>query len=652
MYGIDVYWHIAVGDWIRSTGALPERDLFSAFTPDGAWRSFQWGYQVLVSTLDELGGLGLVRGFHIGLHALAFALFIRLAQIRVKGAAAVLVGVFLVAYMDRLRVRPHVFNLLGMVGLCWWFVRVQRWRSTQPAKLQSWHDGWRQLDLPLVVLATLWANIHAGGAAVLIPIPIFLFTLGALIQSPRTSWPLIRAGLFTALFMAVSPGFLSGIIHAMGTHTPATLAMVPEWAPSWAYLTDPVAGRFVLLAWMQGILAWVALLQILRTAIQERNLPEAFVAGFLTYLAIRHARFLYLIAFIPLFMPLWPSSWPDRPFIRPAVWALTAFLGFAFTHHFLWVTRNGPMDHMAHMTVSVEPGLFPEQAGDFLAKSKTEGRVLNPTTWGGYILYRGRGSAGPRLRVAVDGRHNIDEQTAQYIDLSNDLAPSVNGRKVLQHDFIKVMLKPFPVDLLVLPNPVFRHTVHDRSTFVVVHRDPQAEIYLVRNEHFDANLQRIAQYYRSFGASVPDPQSELCKFERMVWTRHASADSASLKELAARLEQLRGDASMPIKDKVDAMALVEKLHIEGHLAQARQLNDLLLQSLPSGHRLHLALSVHRTALGVRLCEPPTQTRERIEQINANVSARLSKNGGDRSRIFLPGEGRIFESLQTNYGTVR
>ncbi len=648
MYGIDVYWHIAVGDWIRSAGALPDRDLFSAFTPDGAWRSFQWGYQVLVSALDDLGGLSLVRWFHIALHALALALFIRLARIQRKGTAALLVGVFLIAYMDRLRVRPHVFNLLGMVGLCWWFVRVQGWRATATSAGRPWHDGWRHIDLPLVGLATLWANLHAGGAAVLVPIPIFLFTLGVLIQSPRTSWPLIRAGLFTALFMALSPGFLPGILHAMETHNPATLAMVPEWAPSWVYLTDSMADRFVLLAWAQGLLPWVALILIILAGIRQRALPEALVAGFLTYLAIRHARFLYLVAFIPLFLPLWPETWPRTSITRSAIWALTAFLGLAFAHHFLWVTRDGPMDHMDHMSINIEPGLFPEQAAHFLADAELEGRVLNQTGWGGYLLYTSRGPTGSRLRVAVDGRHNIDAKTARYIDLSNDTAPTVGNRKVLQHDFIRASLESYPVDLLLLANPVFRHTIHNRTVFVMVHRDPRAEVYLVRNEQTDENLRRIVQYYRSLGATVPDPTTQLCEFERMVWSRNASADSANLTKLATRLEQLRGGGKMSIENKVTSMRLVEKLHTEGHLAQARQLNDLLLQSIATGHRLHLALSVHRAALGVRLCEPTEQTQDRIEQIKEKVAAMMAKNRAKPSSAFLPEEGRLFESIKAHY----
>ena len=55
IWNIDLFWHIAAGDWIRLHRTIPNTDIFSAVAPDRAWIPFQWLFEVGVSFLEDAG---------------------------------------------------------------------------------------------------------------------------------------------------------------------------------------------------------------------------------------------------------------------------------------------------------------------------------------------------------------------------------------------------------------------------------------------------------------------------------------------------------------------------------------------------------------------------------------------------------------------
>lgn len=115
IWNIDVFWHIAAGRAFLEHGGIPSTDIFSAIEPDRTWVTFQWGYQVWVYLLDEAGGLGLVRAMHAGVMFLSFGLFWWGCRRRLNVnaiASALLLLLIIVLFSDRIRSRPHVFNLL------------------------------------------------------------------------------------------------------------------------------------------------------------------------------------------------------------------------------------------------------------------------------------------------------------------------------------------------------------------------------------------------------------------------------------------------------------------------------------------------------------------------------------------------------------
>jgi len=114
---MDIFSHVAIGREILANG-IPETDVFSSAHPDAAWTPFQVGYEVLVAGLDAAGGLDLLRVFHA--LVLTVALLLAVERLRKftgdRWFAATLFVLLLFLFEERIRLRPHVFNLLFEVA--------------------------------------------------------------------------------------------------------------------------------------------------------------------------------------------------------------------------------------------------------------------------------------------------------------------------------------------------------------------------------------------------------------------------------------------------------------------------------------------------------------------------------------------------------
>jgi len=209
IWDIDIFWHIAAGRAFWTAKGIPQTDIFSAIDPERTWVTFQWGYEMLVYALDSLGGLELVRRVHAVVMLAAFFLFWWGCRRRLRmgpWVSILLTALMLVLFEDRIRVRPHIFNLLAWTVVFPWLVRG-------PEALT------RRAVWVTTVMVALWANIHAGGAflflvaAGTLPVGAYLAHLAGQEEARvrrTTIW--YAAALLAAL---VAPHFIRGNIHAL-----------------------------------------------------------------------------------------------------------------------------------------------------------------------------------------------------------------------------------------------------------------------------------------------------------------------------------------------------------------------------------------------------------------------------------------------------
>ena len=527
MYGIDVFWHIKAGELIVQTGAIPTVDTFSAIHPDRPWTPFQWLYEVLVYGLDEAGGFLLLRLVHAGLVVAGFALIYRTLRSYLGPALGVFVlTLAILLFEDRFRVRPHVFNLF-FLGLLF------------PVVL----GGWRRIGirgaLGVGVVAWLWANIHAGGAllvlvslgGILAGAVFLLFVTPPSGPSPggvrgwwstrdptRRAETVRAAGLFllAVVPMFFMPGFLHGVWTALAMYQ-ASVALIPEWSEATAYF-DMLDQRGVPHFLVCGFAPYVSMVavggfviaRVLKKRLLDIPWPEIVLSALMLYLAQRSVRFVYLCT-IPaavLLRELLASLSPvgrsaPLPLLGPrarrvvAIVAGVATLGaMAVSYHYNIVVQRGSLTKaVKRIGQHLEPSRFPIEAAQFLADSQVEGKVFHLSKWGGYLLYK----LWPRCRTFSDGRGNIDLVQASAMVYAH--------RAFTRPAALEALWKLYRIDLVVLPGPVFhlRRWDHERwiRIYAGVEHNTPVEVFLRVGPENAANLRRVREWY---AAQAPDPR--------------------------------------------------------------------------------------------------------------------------------------------------
>ena len=421
IWDIDLFWHVVVGRLILE-GGVPSTDVLSAADPTAPWTTFQWGYEVLVAAIEASLGLPALKALHAGLLAATFGLLAGL--LRKTGATRALclgiLGLALLLVEDRVRARPHLFELLFVVGLT--PLLYGRERQATP--------------IVLVLLLGLWANLHAVSS-----LWWFAFVgAWALSKPSRVRFGTLAAGGLLAL---ASPPARRGLMGALLSHSDWPAELVPELQPTWAY-------------WEQGFFGWAMLLGValgLASAVhfarakdQERGAKIAAVGCAVA--ALLMARWAWL-AVVPA--GLW-MLW-QRPRWGWAVGAVSVAVVLAHV---------GPRWSLQDRLETLEEGRFPVAACQ--AMQAQDFRVPLDTTpsWSGYLLY----CLYPDARVLADGRLVFGPQITQLLqareagDLSTfDQAVGVYGTQALVW-------------------PTQNRPPLDPDRWRRVHSDPVAEVWL------------------------------------------------------------------------------------------------------------------------------------------------------------------------------
>ncbi len=582
LWDIDLFWHIVAGREIRTRGALPLRDTFSGISPERPWIPFQWAYEVLVSFLDDRVGLEGLRIIHILLHTVGIAWAAILARRRNGRAAALVVAILMVAYLDRMRARPHVFNLLGALAL----VQLLGGLTRRIAKDQSYLEGMRgllRLDLPLTLLALLWGNLHAGGSLVL-PMVAGAWALGLAIEDHLAAGAALRAVGLAALALVLSPGFMPGVVQAFSMYGESK-GLIPEWQPTWVYLLAPRHPIHPIMGLIPLIMLGLVLRAGLRSSRRQAFLPALVLAA----LGLMTARFLYLAALVPL---LWPAVLPRRA-PRLAL-AAALVLALLFLHEHLWVQRAGPGDFVALMGRTLEPRRFPEEASDFIDEAGLEGTAVHQSDWGGWLLYRHY----PRIRPFADGRGNFGAEVVNYLRRAHDPRQ--------RHAWLLKERPHYGGDLVVFPPRTFPLDLHDRESFLLVHADPVAEVYLMAGPRFAANRAAAKAYYTRLGKRVPDPGEKPALFEQQVRAIRARRTLAreplrrALADLAARS---KAGGSKGRAARLEMAAIFEE---QGDLLTAAMILRQLAADPEVGPRLRAACHLRTAALLARMGRSPQE----------------------------------------------
>jgi hypothetical protein len=384
----DIFFRLATGQEILATGSVPARNLFSFTFPDHPYLDSAWLFDVGAAAVFRIGGFpGLVLA-KTGVVLLVFAAVFLVLRRRGLGGigAALVLAAAAFCMRDRLVERPHLFSLLGEVGVV----------ALLPALRQGQRRAW--LLIPLVAL---WANFHAG--AFLAPLLIGLVGTGLLVQrmvaKEAVSWRAIgvhaaAAGLCVLALMATPVG--PGIFRYLGFHSDIfAIHPVDEFrAVSW--VSDAP-----LLIFAAGLVGLVGVGALRRLFVPASDFVPVLGLGILAGRTVRFGADFVLVSTL-LLAPLLGrllAPWSDRVTavlrgqLERATSALLVVLAL--------VPRVSDWEnHHSLVSIDVDRSTLPLAALDFVEKNGLRERMYNDFETGSFLIWQGF----PRYRVFVDPR--------------------------------------------------------------------------------------------------------------------------------------------------------------------------------------------------------------------------------------------------------
>jgi hypothetical protein len=457
----DLFFRIKVGQEILARHGLPGRNLFSFTYPDHPDVDAAWLFEVGAAALYGRGGFPAIVLAKTAVLLAAFAAAFWLCRRRGAGPTATAVALAAAAFVGRERFveRPHVFSLLGVVGV---LIAIDALVAA---------TGKRAARIAVVLCAgvALWANLHAG--AFVAPVLLAVAALGARLDHKGAARRLALAALGAAVSVLATPIGI-GIFRYLQLHlTLPALHTVDEFRhPTW--LSDPalfiyaaVALGAVVFAGRRGI-AWTVVLPALATVV----------------LAARSVRFAADAALVmaPLIAPMLTAAgerararWPTlvaEPI--PVVGVVGLLVGMAF----------GPrVAGQVPLGIGLDEGELPLSAIAFVNANGLRGRMYNDFEIGSYLLLDPEGGY-PRHRVFVDPR--LPAYPAEFHRLL--------GRTDVTRDEWSVAMDGYGVESALLSYAGVNRRVAwwDPERYALVFQQADARVFVRRLPRFTALIAR------------------------------------------------------------------------------------------------------------------------------------------------------------------
>jgi hypothetical protein len=381
----DTYTHITCGKWMLTHQNILDVDIYSHTVSGMPWIAHEWGAQVLMAWLYQLGGLPAVAIFFATIASLSLTVLYRILE-RQQAHPWMILGLMTTTLMlvyPHIYARPHLLTwLCGIV--CFDLLRRE--------------GRWRWL-LPLLMVP--WSNLHGGFILGLALQAIFL--AGRFLDNrPEIGWQAsfrARREDMMILFASVAASLCNplGMKTLLFYQTVSAIGVTrfnPEWmAPD-------------LQAFWPFRIYLVVLLLLLFCARKRPGWVNLLLLAALLDASLAHRRHISMAAMflLPLWLEILPeairkppakvarelptSSWSGPVLQTGIAIALTAGLAIA-----------PPSTHDIFSRLFPVSDRFPHQAWNWIEEHRPQGRVFNEYSWGSFLIYR----TGGEIPVFIDG---------------------------------------------------------------------------------------------------------------------------------------------------------------------------------------------------------------------------------------------------------
>ncbi len=466
----DLGWHLAAGRIMLDRGEVLTKDPLSWTIQGKRWVNHEWFAEVLFALSERAGGLTGVRLLTSAVVVLAFLVLYALAARRTGDPwiAGAVVALGFVLYLFRVQERPHVWT--PFLFFCVYAVLL---REDLTAARKA---------AVAVVVAALWANLHAG--ALVVPPLLGAFAVGSVRTSRRDAAVYAVAALLSALAVCATPNGFA--VWEFAFTARGQTQLVPEWKSLFSFPWgeyDREKAYFVAAA-----IAWAAALWRGRARADMRETCAALLGVVMAASAIRFLLFLVLPI---LQIARLGREAPSRRVVASAVLLLCAAIaGWDFSERLerYRAAGMGPFDDLYYPN-------FPVKAVDYLSELQLVGHGAVHPMYAGYLSWR----LWPRYLTFVDGR-TPDFGDRLCLDALRLTAPPAPGAELeaVMADRLR-LLDAYGIDWVLAPRPYFGEDDGVfASRWVPVHVDGIAVVY-VRNDgpHAAENARAVIEHARA-----------------------------------------------------------------------------------------------------------------------------------------------------------
>ncbi len=487
IYNGDIWWSLAEGREIVSSGVLQNTNKFSFTFPDHHWISAQWLFSLTIYILNSLIGItGLVI---VKIIIFLIIVFFLLRIIQSTGLPSYQIVLFLFLFIlaihFRIMVRAHLFSILYF--------------STFVFIIQQYRNGKKHVLFWLLLASLLWSNFHSG----------IIFGLGflaisfledssrLLLKSNFSFRRLVRAQFFKDYFIFgfgcllisfINPQGFSWLIHAFTHLNVDNVIQLVEYQS--AIQLFPTTLPFFVLIFVWLIFSTVRIIR------SKQFLPYDLAALIFLYFALKHNRI------VPYFSILAIISSANS--IKSIKFGITVrSTQNLFTRHSLINLGLGlllilsPLYFFGRLPflppatdfgVGINQYQLPVKSVAFLRANPIKGNGFNSFYWGGYLAWQ----MYPEKQIFIDGRVPAYPagfiQTARKMRINPQIFQAVDDAYNFQYLI-------FPNDYLswdistAIPANVWRPVYWDRSgARIYIKNNPQNIDYLVKHEYKYFNL--------------------------------------------------------------------------------------------------------------------------------------------------------------------
>ena len=573
----DLWWHLATGDLILQTGAVPRAEPFSYSAPGVPWIDIHWLFQVAAAFLFRRGGLAALTFAKVALVIILFGwLAARGRRLAGPNAVAAVLMLAAITCHERFHMRPEIVSwllLAAAIGL------VEESLAAPDAARRR-----RLLFIGMPLVQIVWVNVQGLFVLGLAVLGLgLLASLARLVRAPATLRdtrdPIDRlvALACASLVCLLNPFGVAALrlpFEQLFGHLGGRSLLsrtIAEFQPPFS--GEPVTPAIIAF----GLLAGVTLLSLVLNAGRLRAFDLLLTLAML-WLALQARRNipLFVIAAAPVLLRNGAeagrallahhvSGWEARHGTAPghgraargmalALAALSLILLVEVVSNRFFLLR--PTEQW--WGLGTIPWYFPEDAARAVNGAQVQGQVFHSLASGGFLIHAWHGER----RVFIDGRNDpyLDGILASYLEAIAD--PAAFEKLVRRYRIGAVL---WSHQRAVEGRALIGHLARD-PRWRRIHLDPAAVVYARVDPTLDALPTGVTG-----GAPAGDR-------------------SAVYGELARRLEE-RPFAGPPIRD----IALAEYFNVAGEPEGAELFYRRALIALPRRAMLlyGLALALER-----------------------------------------------------------